>query len=134
MKRIFLLLTLGLVVLVVVWRQRIFLWDPLASVERGGAKQAPVRVMINYSNDVLMDDASTGQHVFYLVEHWNQQPSYAVAAIQGCVRYLACWMDADQVQGEAFRPAHGVAQRVSMTDKRVEFVDGSGAMVEVTLR
>ena len=50
-----------LVVFVVVFRQRIFIRDPLGKVERNGIAQDGARLYINYSNDVLVEDAAANR-------------------------------------------------------------------------
>ena len=131
------LMVLALVAFVVVYRQRIFLWDPLATVERDGVKQGGVRVMINYSNDVLVEDKSTDTPRLYLVQHWNSIAEYATGPLK-CIQFLACMTDADQAAGEIFTPGGRGGRTpvagVTMTNRRVEFVDEKGALVVVSLR
>ncbi len=137
MKKVLALLTLGLIVFVVIYRQRIFLRDPLATVTRDGVKVRGVAVMINYSNDVLLQDASAGKHRLYLVQNWNKQAEVPTAALT-CVQGLACMTDADQASATTIvagsrgrRPAW---EGVTMTNRRVEFVDEDGDLVQVILR
>ncbi len=136
MKKLLLLLGVALVVFAVVYRQRIYVWDPLATVTRDGLKQSGVRVMINYSNDVMMDDASTNTRRIYLVQNWNKTAQYATAL--RCIEYLACMTDADQATGEKLTPGYRGRREpfegVTMTDRRVEFVDERGNLVMVVLR
>ncbi len=42
--------------MLVVFRQRLFLRNPLASVERNGMKQTGYRVYLNYYNDIVVED------------------------------------------------------------------------------
>jgi len=72
LKRILIVATLLLVVFVVVFRQRIFVRDPLGKVERNSVAQDGMRLYINYSNDVLMEDSA--RHQFVLVQGWNALP------------------------------------------------------------
>jgi hypothetical protein len=136
-KRLLALLTLVFVVFVVIYRQRIFLWDPLATVTRDGVKQGGVRVMINYSNDVLVDDKSTDTRRLYLVQHWNQVAKYSTGPLK-CVQFLACMTDAEHATGVPVTPgARGNRtpfDGVAMTNKQVEFLDESGALVSIALR
>jgi hypothetical protein len=136
-KKVFLLFVVCVAVFVAVYRQRIYVWDPIATVKRDGVKQRDVRVMINYSNDVLVDDGSGGSHVLYLVQNWNRMAEYATGPLK-CVRYLACLSDADQATGEKIAPGsrggRDPFEGVTMTNRRVEFVDEHGALVQVTLR
>ena len=137
MRKLLLLLMVALVIFVVVYRQRIYVWDPIATVTRDGVKQGNVRVMINYSNDVLVDDGSTETRAIYLVQHWNHAAEYSMGPLR-CIRFLACMTDADQALGAklvpGFRGRREAFEGVTMTDRRVEFVDEHGALVEVVLR
>jgi hypothetical protein len=136
-KKLLLLLLVALVVFVVVYRQRIYVWDPLATVSRDDLKQGSVRVMINYSNDVLMDDGSTNIRRIYLVQNWNKAARFSTGPLR-CIEYLACMTDADQATGDKVMPRTRGRQEpfegVTMTNKRVEFVDEHGALVQVLLR
>jgi hypothetical protein len=136
-KKVLALLTLVFVVFVVIYRQRIFLWDPLATVARDGVKRGGVRVMINYSNDVLVDDKSTDARRLYLVQHWNQVAQYSTGPLK-CIQFLACMTDAEHATGEKLTPgARGKRvpfDGVTMTNKQVEFWDESGALVSISLR
>jgi hypothetical protein len=136
-KKLLALLTLVFVVFVVIYRQRIFLWDPIATVTRDGAKQGGVRVMINYSNDVLVDDKSTDTRRLYLVQHWNQIAQHSTGPLK-CIQFLACMTDAEHATGEKVTPgARGTRtpfDGVTMTNRQVEFLDENGALVSISLR
>jgi hypothetical protein len=117
-----------LVVLVAVYRQRIFVWDPLGKVERDGVRQEGSRVFINYSNDVLVEDTAAARHYMVQADSVPGTPKKL-----GCVRWLMCWTEADvapvtPLGGEGYRPV------VVMSNKMVSFVDGAGATVQVRLR
>ena len=129
MKKILIVGTLLLVVFAVVFRQRIFVRDPLGSVERNGAAQDGVRPFINYSNDVLIEDAP--RHQFVLVQGWSALPG--VPKHLFCFTGLMCWTDADRA---AVDPLEGVGGRTPavMSAKEVTFIDGSGDRVKVALR
>ena len=137
MKKLLLLLTLGLVVFVAIYRQRLFLRDPVATVSRDGVKQGDVRVMINYTNDILLDDASTSTRKLYLVQNWNKIAGGPTAPLK-CFAGLVCMTDADQASAtpveSGSRGKRSAFEGVTMTSKRIEFVDEHGALVEVTLR
>ena len=137
MKKLLLLLAVALVVFVVVYRQRIYVWDPLATVSRDGVKQGGVRVMINYSNDILMDDGSTTIRRIYIVQQWNKAAQFFTGPLR-CIEYLACMTDADQATGDKVEPGSRGRREpfegVTMTNKRIEFVDEHGNLVEVLLR
>lgn len=136
MKKILVVFAVALAVFVFVCRERIYVWDPLAGVTRDGVKQDGVRVMINYSNDVLVDDASTATRRIYLVQNWNKTAEYATAL--HCIEFLACMTDADQATGDKLTPGERGKREpfegVTMTNRRVEFVDEHGNLVAVVLR
>jgi hypothetical protein len=118
-----------LVVFVAVFRQRIFVRDPLGKVERNGVAQDGTRVYINYSNDVLVEDSA--RHQFVAVQGWNTLPG--VPQHLFCLTGLMCWTDADKA---AVFPVEGVGGRTPavMSAKEVTFVDESGARVRVAPR
>ena len=137
MKKILVLLTVSLVVFVVIYRQRVYVWDPIATVTRDGVKQGSVRVMINFTNDTLIDDKSTDKRRIYLVQNWNKQPIYPLGELR-CIQFMACMTAADQVAGDKVIPGtrsgRGLLEAVTMTNKQVRFVDERGALVDVELR
>ena len=102
---------------------------PLGKVERNGIAQAGARLYINYSNDVLVEDAAADRR--YLVEGWNGVPG--VPKHLACLTALACWTDGDEAEvfplGNGPNQAHAV-----MSAKEVTFADETGAMVRVQLR
>ena len=118
-----------LVVFVTVFRERLFLRDPLGKVERNGTAQDAARVYINYTNDVLVQDAAT--HGFVLVQGWNKVPG--VPQHLSCLNGLACWTDADRA---AILPLGGQARRApaEMSARQVSFTDSTGDGVRVVLR
>jgi hypothetical protein len=118
-----------LVVFVAVFRQRIFVRDPLGKVELNGVAQDGMRLSINYSNDVLVEDVA--RHQFVLVQGWNTLPG--VPQHLFCLTGLMCWTDADKA---AVFPVEGVGGRTPavMSARKVTFVDESGARVRVELR
>jgi len=136
-RKLLLLLLVALVVFVVVYRQRIFLWDPIASVTRDGVKQGDVRVMINYSNDVLIDDKSTDHHRTYLVQNWNKEAQFSTGTLH-CIEYLACMTDQEHASGQEVVPGSRGQREpfagITMSNKQVKFVDENGMLVAVTLR
>jgi hypothetical protein len=128
-RKILIIGTLLLAIFVVVFRQRIFVRDPLGKVERNGVAQDGTRLFINYSNDVLVEDAA--QHRFVLVQGWGGLPG--VPQHLFCLTGLVCWTDADRA---AVFPVDGVGGRTRavMSAKEVTFVDDSGGSVRVSLR
>jgi hypothetical protein len=129
LRKILVIGTLLLILFVAVFRQRIFLRDPLAKVERNGIAQDGTRVYINYSNDVLVEDAAADKR--YLVEGWNGVPG--VPKHLACFTALACLTDADEATVFPLRstPNH---VRAVMSAKEVTFADEAGAVMKVELR
>jgi hypothetical protein len=116
-----------LVVFVVVFRQRIFVRDPLGKVERNGIAQDGARVYINYPNDVLVEDSTL--HGFVLVQNWNKIPG--VPKHLACLTGLACWTEADEA---TVFPLGESPVRASMSTKEVTFADSEGQGIKVGLR
>ena len=129
MKRILIVGTLLLVVFLAVFRQRIYLRDPLGKVERNGVPQDGTRLYINYSNDVLLEDAA--KHQFLLVQGWSSLPG--VPQHLFCLSGMMCWTDADNAAVFSVEGVGGKTRAV-MSAKEVTFVDESGAKVRVGLR
>ena len=121
--------TLLLVIFVGVFRQRIFLRDPLGKVERNGVAVDGARLFINFSNDVLVEEPGTERR--YLVQGWSGLPG--VPQILGCVQGLACWTDADHASVFPL-DGRGGGTRAVMSAKEVTFVDETGAKMRVELR
>ena len=129
MKKILIVGVLLLAIFVAVFRQRIFVRDPLGKVERNGVAQDNSRLYINHSNDVLVEDAA--QHRFVLVQGWSGLPG--VPQHLFCLTGLVCWTDADRA---AVFPVEGLGGRTRavMSAKEVTFVDEAGADVRARLR
>jgi hypothetical protein len=127
MKKIILLLVVVAVVFVVWSRQRLYVRDPLGSVMRDGVKEAGAQVLINYSNDVLVQNYNAPMYV-QLVQHGNR---VGTPAEMHCVAYVACLMDADE---PTFISTEEGAKVSEMTGKVVEYRDAKGRDVVVTLR
>ncbi len=132
MKRILIGVLLILIVGLVVFRQRLFLRDPIAKVERNGLQQTEYRVYLNYFNDILVEDMAQDRR--YLVQARDGVPMVpGIPGHLGCVRALACLTDenyapTDPLGGKGYVPA------VEMTNAYVTFVDGDGASMRVSLR
>jgi hypothetical protein len=126
-RKLILLLVLVGVVFVVWSRQRLYVRDPLGSVMRDGVKENGAQVLINYSNDVLLQNYNPPMYVT-LVQHGNRVGS---PLEMHCVLYVACLMSADQ---PAFAMTDTGATVTTMTGKRVEYKDANGRDTVVTLR
>ena len=110
-------------------RQRLFVRDPLAEVERNGVKVEGAEVYINFSNDVVVQEPRPPNR--YIVQHWNLRPG--VPQRLSCVRWMFCWTEADRAESVPLG-RDGYQGMVQMSSHEVSFVDGSGAPVRVTLR
>lgn len=126
MKKIILLLVVLAAVFVVWSRQRLYLRDPLGSVMRDGVKEAGAQVLINYSNDVLLQNYNAPMYV-QLVQHGGR---VGTPAEMHCVAYVMCLMEADQ---PSFASAEEGATVGTMTGKTVEYRDAKGRDTVVTL-
>lgn len=127
MRRFLLLSSVALFVFVAVYRQRIFLRDPLAKVYRDGVWQQGIRVYINYSNDILVEGSA--DHPFYMVQNWNRLPG--VPRSLTCMHAMLCWSDHDRA---TLLPLAESAGPATMSDREVSFRQGNDSTVRVTLR
>ncbi len=118
MRRFLLLLVVVFVVLLVVWRDRLYLRDPLGKVERNGVLVEGARVFIDFSNDVLVQE--DGGRRMFLVRHVDRRE--AVPTGLSCVQGMACLTPAD---GAA--EAIGGAGVATMSDREVVFTEGTGS-------
>ena len=132
MKRILIGGLLIVIVVLVVFRQRLFLRDPIAKVERNGLQQTEYRVYLNYFNDILVEDMAQDRR--YLVQAKDGVPMVpGIPGHLGCIRGLAClteenYAPTDPLGGKGYDPM------VEMTNAFVTFVDGDGASMRVSLR
>ncbi len=137
MKKLIGLLIVGFVVFLFVYRERLYLRDPIAKVSRDGKVVSSSQVMINYPNDVLLLDHSDGRNRIYLVQHWNLLLGTPTVPVK-CLQQVACMTDADQATEAKVqvgsRGSRSPFEGVTMTPRLVEFVDEDGALVEVVLR
>ena len=129
MRKILALAVLLLIVVVVVFRQRIFLRDPLGKVERNGVVIDGARLFLNFSNDVLVEEPGTERR--YLVQGWSGVAG--LPQILGCVQGLVCWTDADHATMFPL-DGRGAGPRAAMSAKEVTFADENGAGIRVELR
>ena len=127
MRKLILLLVVVAVVFVVWNRQRLYVRDPLGSVVRDGVKEQGAQVLINYSNDVLLQNYNAPMYVT-LIQQGNR---VGTPAVLHCVAYAACLLDADVPE---FLVTDAAAKVTTMTGKVVEYRDGKGRNTVVTLR
>jgi hypothetical protein len=132
MKKLIALLVLALIVFAVVYRQRLYVRDPLGSVTRNAVKEAGAQVYINWSNDVLLenDDPPAGvrsEMTLTLVQHARP---IGVPKQMHCLHWLLCMADADEATLTAPDPGTYIE---SMSSKQVVFHDYNGHQAVVTL-
>ena len=126
--RKFILLLVVIAIVFVVWnRQRLYVRDPLGSVVRDGVKEQGAQVLINYSNDVLLQNYNAPMYVT-LIQHSNR---VGTPVQMHCVAYVACLLDADV---PTFLVTDEGAKVTTMTGKMVEYRDSKGRDTVVTLR
>ena len=126
MRKLILLLIVLFVAFAVLYRDRLFLRDPLGKVERNDVAVLDARVFINYSNDVLVQEDS-GRHMF-VVQNSNKLPGSPTGLT--CIQGMLCLTPSDQaVPGTA-----GPGKEAMMSNREVSFTDDLGARVHVQIR
>lgn len=128
MRRLLLLITLVLIVLIAVYRDRLYLRDPLGKLVRDGVSQTDARVFINFENDILVQEK--GGTEMFAVQHWNQLET--VPANLTCIQGLLCLAPADRLIDTAGTTIS--RKPAEMSDRAVEFIDENGRRVQVTIR
>jgi hypothetical protein len=134
MRKILLLAFLVLIALIFIYRQRVFVRDPIGAVYRDEVKQSGVQVYINSLNDVLLIKDSEPGAYRILVQSWDQAPGTPVRLT--CLIWTACLTEADNAPIVAM-VGNGPGRyepKVVMTNREVSFVDGNGAKVRVELK
>ena len=128
MRRIIFLLVALAIGFVVLHRNRLFVRDPLGVIERADVRVQDARVLINYSNDILIQEGSQT----YLVQSWNKTPGVPVKL--SCIQGLLCLSDGDRATTLPIMANGRPAESVVMSSREITFVDGAGVRVRVTLR
>src|SRR5450631_3965237 len=95
MKKILLLMFIALIVWIVVYRERVYLRNPVATVYREDVKQSGVQVYFNYLNDVLLIKDSDPGGYRILVQNWDRTPGTPLRLI--CLPWTACFTEAETV-------------------------------------
>jgi hypothetical protein len=126
LRKLILLLVVVAVVFVVWNRQRLYVRDPLGSVVRDGVKEQGAQVLINYSNDVLLQNYNAPMYVT-LIQHGDR---VGTPVEMHCVAYVACLLDADV---PTFVVTDDGAKVTTMTGKMVEYRDAKVRDTVVTL-
>ncbi len=134
MKRILLLVLLSLVTLIFIYRQRVYLHNPIATVYRDDVKQTGVQVYFNSLDDVLLIKDSEPGAYRVLVQGWDRAPGTPVHLT--CLVWTACLTEADNapIVAMVWNGKGTYDPQVLMTNREVSFVDGTGAKVRVELR
>ena len=130
MRKLIVLLIVVFVVFVAVYRERLYLRDPLGKVERAGVRQESEKVFINYANDVLLQAPDGTQSI--LVQGRGAVPGQPEHLF--CVRELMCMTDADTAPVIPLTGASANRQLPTMTSDEVHFNDANGVGVAVQLR
>jgi hypothetical protein len=117
-------------VLLAVYRQRVYLRDPLAKVYRDSVRQEGLRVYINYTNDVLVQDPKGAAP--YMVQHWNELPG--TPQVLKCMRGMVCWSDHDHATLVALAKAADSDGTATMSDREVTLRQANGSTIRITLR
>lgn len=125
MRKFIALLVLVAVVFLIWNRHRLYVRDPLGSVLRDGVKEQGAQVLINYSDDVLLQNYNAPMYVT-LIQHGDR---VGTPGILHCVAYVMCLLDADV---PAFIATEDGA-KVAMSGKVVEYRDATGRDTVVTL-
>ena len=126
MRKLILLLIVLFVAFAVLYRDRLFLRDPLGKVERNDVAVPDARVFINYSNDILVQEDS-GRHMF-VVQGYNKLPGSPTGLT--CIQGMLCLTPSDQaVPGTA-----GPGKEATMSNREVSFTDDLGSRVHVQIR
>ena len=132
MKKLLVVALVLVVIVLVIFRQRLFLRDPLAKVERNGQEQKEYRVYLNYFNDILVEDLEGNRRI--LVQAKDDKPLAPGFPMHlQCVRGMACLTEVEYAPTIPLAGKENMA-RVEMTNSFVTFVDGDGASMRVSLR
>ena len=132
MKKLLIVALVFVVVVLVIFRQRLFLRDPLAKVERNGQEQKEYRVYLNYFNDILVEDLEGNRRI--LVQAKDDKPMAPGMPLHlQCVTGMACLTEVEYAPTVPLTGKEYVAQ-VEMTNSFVTFLDTDGSSIRVSLR
>jgi hypothetical protein len=126
LRKLFLVIVGVFIMFVVLYRQRIFLRDPLATLTRDGVLEMGTQIYINYSNDVLVENDEPPPYVL-VIQH-NQH--VGTPKQLHCVHWMVCMTDADVAT--LITPLNVLV--TDMTGKLVQYSDPKGHDVRVKLR
>jgi hypothetical protein len=131
MKKVLIGGVILLLAAIYVFRQRVYLRDPVATVYRDEVKQSGIQVFINNDAELLLVKDGPGAYRL-LVQHWDSFPGTPVSLI--CLPWIACVTEANNAPklAVASNGAGSYDPKVLMTSNEVSFVDETGAKVRVT--
>jgi len=131
MKKLIALIVVVLIVLAVVYRQRLYVRDPLGSVTRDGVKEDGAQVYVNFSDDVLLENDAPPNHQAMTLTLIQHARPIGLPRQMHCLHWLLCLTDADAATLVAPDPG---AYIESMSSRQVTFHDYYGREAVVTLR
>ena len=131
MKKFIAAIVVLLIVLAVVYRQRLYVRDPLGSVTRDGVHEDGAQVYVNWSSDVLLENDDPPNHQPMTLTIIQHARPIGLPKQMHCLHWLLCLTDADAATLVA--PDPGAFIR-SMTSRQVTFYDYYGREAVVTLR
>jgi galactose mutarotase-like enzyme len=126
MRKLLLLILIVLVAAIALYRQRLFLRDPLGKMYLNGAQVEGAHIFINYSNDVLVLSSTTPT---VIVQNWDHTAGTPRSLT--CLHSMACLTPADQAPKT---PLAAAEPQATMTDREVSFTNAFGANVRITIR
>lgn len=126
MRKLFLLITIVLIALAVIYHDRIFLRDPLGKLERNGAAVDGARIFINYSNDILVQE--DGGRRMFIVQNYNKLPGSPTGLT--CIQGMMCVTPSDQASSDIADSAN----KAQMSSREVSFTDSLGSHIHVQIR
>jgi len=139
MKKVLLLVLVGVVALTVVKRERIYVRDPLATVTGNDTRQSGVEVYVNVSDDVLLWQNTEKGEYRTLLQGWDKMPGIPYRLT--CLRWLVCVTDADHA---SIIPLNWNDNRgngrgkydpaVTMNVREISYMDADGKTMHVELR
>ncbi len=135
MRKLLLLATVVFVVLVILYRDRLYLRDPLGTIERNGVAVPDARLFINYSNDVLVQE-NHGTEMF-VVQNWSRRA--ATPSRLTCVQGMLCITPADRIVDAQAADSSQMNSadsegKAEMSSRAVSFTDAAGSHIHITLR
>lgn len=129
MRKLLLVLLIAGLAVVMLYRERLFLRDPLGKLYFGRTEVAGAEVFINYSNDVLV---MRNDGTMVMVQGWDRTPG--MPRHLACFRTVACWTEKDEAEKVSPATQAGYEPRTAMSSREVTYADAGGAAVRVVIR